>query len=303
MRLRKRRNAVFRASQRRELERAQQLRTRAMAKRGIKKFSAKKPTKPHTQAHPHAAHHKLPSKREHIHPHHHLVERREGDQGQGRQQGGGDPNQQQQQGEQQERQDRRAREEQQQDVELGSRKPRIRASARLTTKADAHAADAVKPSPTSIQEAVAKCRNPEQAEEVLLQRYFDDSMKVFDEADRLPSPPPTLPETQTAEQRRNLLRPLKLFLPGNPLLHRRSPENVQSIQKAIEQNEALRRVVSLSPSIDQPSARARRANFTEELLRVDNDLLEALRRYNIAPVVDFDRIKPYLSERTSAKQG
>jgi hypothetical protein len=289
LRLRKRRNALFRATQRRELERAQQLRTRALAKRGIKKFTAKKPSKPHAQAHPHAGHHKLPSRREHVHPHQHLVERRERDQGQGRQQGGDNPNQQ-QQGEQQEREDRRSREEQQQGVELGNRKQGIRASARMTSKAGAEAP--VKPTPTSIQEAVAKCGNPEQAEEVLLQRYFDHSMKVFDAANNAPSLSPTPPDALTDQQRRNLLGPLKLLLPGNPLLHLAG-------HRAIERNEALRAVAALSPPVDKPSAGATRGHFTDELLRVDHDLLKALSSHGLSPVVDFDRVKNYLSERST----
>jgi hypothetical protein len=297
LRLRKRRNALFRAMQRRELERAQQLRTRALAKRGIKKFTAKKPSKPH--AHPHAVHHKLPSRREHVHPHQHLVERRERDREQGRQQGGDDSNQQQQQqGDEQEQQKRRSREEQQQGVELGSRKPGIRASTRMAARPGAEAA--VTPSPTSIQEAVGRCRNPEQAEEVLVQAYFARSTEVFDKAGRVPSPPPRSPETQTDRQRRNLLLPLKLLLPGNPLLHRRGSGNPQSNKKAVERNEALQRVVSLSPPVDKPSAGAKRGHFTEESLRVDKDLLEALSSHDVSPVVEFDRIKAYLSERSAA---
>lgn len=299
LRLRKRRNALFRAMQRRELERAQQLRTRALAKRGIKKFTAKKPSKPHAHAQPHAAHHKLPPRREHVHPHRHLVERRERDQGQGRQQGGDNSDQQQQQQrDEQEQQQRRSHDEQQQVGELGGRKLGIRASTRMAAKPGAEAV--ITPSLTSIQEAVAQCRNPEQTEEVLLQAYFAHSTQVFDKANSVPSPPPASPETQTDRQRRNLLLPLKLLLPGNPLLHKRSSDNPQSNQKAVERNEALQRVVSLSPPVDKPSAGAKRGHFTEEMLRVDKDLLEALGSHDVSPVVDFDRIKAYLSERSAA---
>jgi hypothetical protein len=147
---------------------------------------------------------------------------------------------------------------------------------------------------------VARCRNPEQVEEVLLQAYFAHSINVFDKADSVPSPPPTAPETQTNRQRRNLLLPLKLFLPGNPLLHKRSAESAPSNKKAVERNEALQRVISLSPPVDTPSAGAKRGHFTEELLRVDKDLLEALGRHDVSPVVEFDRIKAYLSERSAA---
>ena len=300
LRLRKRRNALFRASQRRELERAQQLRTRALAKRGIKKFSAKKPAKQHAQAHPHAAHHKLPSRREHIHPHHHLVERRERDQGQGRQQGGNDSNQQQQQGEQQEREQGRSRDEEQQQIArvLGAGKAGQQAPMRITAARNttALAETAVKPQPGEIQALVAGYADPAQAEDAARQAYFDACTSAWKEANQgIPSAPHPAEGLNDA-QRRNLLLPLLLLHPE------------QRLQENIDRLKSIQSVARLSPPIDKvqgkgsanPSASLTTRKFTENVRAAEVDLLSAYVANGISPATSFDDVKKHLHQTFSA---
>jgi hypothetical protein len=297
LRLRKRRNALFRAAQRRELERAQQLRTRALAKRGIKKFSAKKPAKPHAQAHPHAAHHKLPLRREHIDPHRHLVARREPDQGQGRQQGGNDSNQQQQQGgEQQEREQGQSRDEEQQRITgaRGANKAGERAPMRITAArtATALAETAVKPRPGEIQALVAGYGNPAQAEDAARQAYFNACSAACNEANQgLPSPPHPA-EGLNDVQRRNLLLPLLLLHPE------------QRLEDVLGRLARIESVARRSPPIDKadgtgnanPSASRATKKFAESVRAAQIELLTAYAANGISPTTGFDEVKKHLHQ-------
>jgi hypothetical protein len=295
LRLRKRRNALFRAAQRRELEHAQQLRTRALAKRGIKKFAPKKPTKLHAHAHPHAAHHKLPLRREHVHPHHHLVERRERDQGQGRQQGESDSNQQ-QQGEQQEREQDRSRDEKRRQAPgvSGVRKGVDRAPMRITaaTNASALTAAALKPQPNAIQALVAQHGDPAHAEDAARLAYFNACAAAWKEANQgLPSPAHPA-EGFNDIQRLNVLLPLVLLHPE------------QRLSANIDRLKAIQSVASLSPPINKAESEGKSnvhaptsfasKKFAERIRAAQIDLLTAYDTRGISPQTTFDHALDYL---------
>lgn len=298
LRLSRRRQMVFRALQKSDMEHARLLREKMLAGRGIAKFSK------HPKIHAHLlrqlGHHPLSSARrraehqaqtEHAHR---RVERREQGRDQGGQQGGGDSNDRQQQGEQQEQSNGRSNDDEQaQSAEGVCVDGGARARARISAAAAAPAE--IKPPPIGIQQVVAECTDAEHAVEAARLRYFDGCTAIWRETSQAAPSPTTSVEGLTDGQRRNLLLPLVLLSGGHPATGRQRED-------ALDRNDAIRRITSQPPAIDKGIRPAATWNvrFAEKIreLRADHDL--ALHSQDVIAHTDFDHVKEYLSGMTQA---